>query len=139
MLQPEIYPFSERMLDEGYRVLIETGGSMDISKLDPRIIRIMDLKTPGSGHEHANRWQNIDHLKAGDEIKFVICDRADFDWAAAIVERYQLSPRFTVLFSPEFESCRPRDLAEWILQSGLEVRMQVQLHKYIWDPQTRGV
>ncbi len=139
LLQREIYPFSERMLDDGYKVLIETGGSLDISNLDPRIIRIMDLKTPGSGHEHSNRWSNIDHLRAGDEVKFVICDRSDFDWARRIIERYQLNQRVTVLFSPAFECCRPRELAEWILQEGLDVRMQIQLHKYLWDPQTRGV
>ncbi|MBI4469438.1 MAG: radical SAM protein [Acidobacteria bacterium] len=139
LLQPEIYPFSERMLNEGYRVMIETGGSLDISGLDPRIIRIMDLKTPGSGFEHANRWENLESLKSGDEVKFVICDRTDFDWASSVVRRHELTSRVTVLFSPEFERCRPGDLAGWVLDAGLEVRVQVQLHKYLWEPGVRGV
>ncbi len=139
LLQSEVYPFSERMLESGYRVLIETGGSLDISRLDPRIIRIMDIKTPGSGHQHANRWENIDHLKPGDEVKFVICDRNDFEWSAGVIERYRLNRGVTVLFSPEFERCHPRQLAEWILKARIDVRMQVQLHKYIWNPEMRGV
>ncbi|RMG55947.1 MAG: 7-carboxy-7-deazaguanine synthase QueE [Acidobacteria bacterium] len=139
LAQKEVYPLTERFLDLGYTVLVETSGSLDISQLDPRVIRIMDLKLPGSGHEHANRWENIDHLKPTDEVKFVIVDRRDFDWACDVIRRYDLTRRATVLFSPAWGLCHPRELAEWVLQSGLDARMQLQLHKYIWGPDVRGV
>ncbi|MBI3948916.1 MAG: radical SAM protein [Acidobacteria bacterium] len=139
LVQKEVYPLSERLLNLGHRVLIETSGSFDISRLDPRVICIMDLKAPGSGHEHSNRWENIKHLKPEDEVKFVIADRRDFDWACGVIERYNLTRRVTVLFSPAWGICDPKDLAEWILRSGVEARMQVQLHKYIWGPDVQGV
>lgn len=137
--QKEVYPLTERLLNLGYTVLIETSGSLDISHLDPRVICIMDVKAPGSGHEHSNRWENIEHLKPDDQVKFVIADRRDFDWACGVIERYHLNRRATVLFSPAWGICDPKDLAAWMLQSGVPARLQLQLHKYIWGPDVRGV
>lgn len=139
LVQKEVYPLTERLLDLGYRVLMETSGSLDISKLDPRVIRIMDLKAPGSGHEHSNRWENIEHLTPHDEVKFVIADRRDFEWACEVIRRYDLIERAAVLFSPAWGLCHPQALAEWLLHSGVRARMQLQLHKYIWGPEVRGV
>lgn len=139
LVQKEVYPLTERLLNLGYTVLIETSGSLDISHLDPRVICIMDLKAPGSGHEHSNRWENIEHLKPEDQVKFVIADRQDFDWACGVIERYNLNQRATVLFSPAWGICDPKHLAEWVLQSGVEARLQLQLHKYIWGPDVQGV
>jgi len=139
LAQKEVYPLTERLLTLGYTVLIETSGSFDISHLNPRVICIMDLKAPGSGHEHSNHWENIRQLKPEDQVKFVIADRQDFDWACGVIERYSLTRRVTVLFSPAWGLCDPKDLAAWILQSGVDARMQLQLHKYIWGPDVRGV
>lgn len=139
LVQKEVYPLTERLLNLGYTVLIETSGSFDISQLDPRVICIMDVKAPGSGHDHSNYWENMEHLKLEDEVKFVIADRRDFDWACEVIKRYDLPRRATVLFSPAWGICDPKHLAEWILESGVEARMQLQLHKYIWGPDVRGV
>jgi 7-carboxy-7-deazaguanine synthase len=139
LVQKEVYPLTERLLNLGYTVLIETSGSLDISHLDSRVICIMDLKAPGSGHEHSNRWENIEHLKPEDQVKFVIADRRDFDWACGVIERYHLNRRVTVLFSPAWGICDPKRLAEWVLHSGVQARLQLQLHKYIWGPDVQGV
>jgi 7-carboxy-7-deazaguanine synthase len=154
LLQEGVHVLIARLCDSGKTVLIETSGACDISACDPRAIRIMDLKTPGSGEAERNRWANIPHLTERDEVKFVITDRADFDWARQVIRHYRLNDRVkAVLLSPAFEqaavpedriagcaSLDPRELAEWILTSGLHsVRMQLQMHKFIWDPQTRGV
>ena len=155
LLQPDVHPLTSRLCDLGRTVLIETSGAGDISRCDPRAIRIMDLKTPGSGEVDRNLWANLDHLTARDEVKFVITDRADYRWAKSIIEKHGLGERCrAVLMSPVFEQpggeqiagCRgldPTELAEWILHdppsAGGPVRMQSQLHKLIWDPQARGV
>jgi 7-carboxy-7-deazaguanine synthase len=149
--QCNVHDLMARLCDQGKTVLIETAGAADISRCDPRVIRIMDIKTPGSGESERNLWSNIEHLTPRDEVKFVMTDRADYEWSKRIIAQYDLPSRCgAILMSPVFEQgpgveiagCRgldPRELAEWILADGLPVRMQVQLHKFIWDPRARGV
>ncbi len=120
------------LCDAGYAVSLETCGALDISALDPRVIRVMDLKTPGSGEAAKNRWDNIAHLAARDQVKFVLCSRADYDWARAVIARHALADRCEILMSPCFGELEPRQLAEWILQDRLPVRFQLQLHKMLW-------
>lgn len=120
------------LADAGHEVSVETSGAMDISVLDDRIIRVMDIKTPGSGEVHRNRWENLACLRPTDQLKFVICDRADYEWSRDLLRREGLADRCEVLFSPEHEHVRPGDLADWILADRLPVRFQIQLHKYIW-------
>lgn len=139
LLQPNVLPLMKRLCDLGLRVLIETSGSHDISPIDSRVIRIMDLKCPGSGEEKRNRYSNIDHLRPQDEVKFVITDRVDYDWAKAKLTEFNLSSHCAVLFSPVWGRIEPRQLVEWILADKLPVRFQLQAHKYIWDPKQRGV
>ncbi|ADV64277.1 Radical SAM domain protein [Isosphaera pallida ATCC 43644] len=139
LLQPEALPLMTALADAGFEVLLETSGSLDIAPVDRRVHIIMDLKTPGSGEEAANLWTNLDHLKPTDNLKFVVTNRADFDWTLEIVRRHDLTARCPVLVSPAFDAVSPRDLAEWILKSRLPLRMQLQLHKLIWHPKARGV
>jgi len=139
LLHNDIPVLVRRLLDENYGVLVETSGSLDIRALDPRAILIMDIKCPGSGMSEAVRWDNLEALKPTDQVKFVIRDRADYDWARETVEHRRLAGRHTVLFAPVFGEMEPKRLAEWILQDGLSVRFQLQIHKYIWHPETRGV
>jgi len=126
-----------RLCDAGYVVSLETSGALDISVVDPRVIRIVDIKTPASGESGKNLYSNIDCLSARDEVKFVICNREDYEWARDVLKQYDLSARCTVLFSPVF-GLAPADLAGWILQDHLPVRFQIQLHKYLWGDK-RGV
>ena len=139
LLQPETRPLMTALADAGHTVLLETGGAEDVSDVDPRVRIIMDLKCPDSGECERNRWTNLDHLKPTDEIKFVIASRRDFDWAAGTVRTHRLAERFTVLLSAVFGRVTLADLAAWLLESRLNVRMQLQMHKYIWDPKARGV
>jgi len=139
MLQKEIYELSDLLLAADYTVLIETGGSLDLSKLDPRIIKIVDLKCPGSGEVGRNYWPNLDILQPHDQIKFVIKDRTDYDWTLQVVRQYHLDARFHLLFSPVFNEMALRPLAEWMLADRIQAQLQVQLHKFIWSPETRGV
>ena len=120
------------LCDAGYSVSLETSGAMDISQVDARVSVIMDIKTPGSGEESKNLWANITHLKSKDEVKFVLADRADYDWAKQILEKYQLTEKSPVLFSPVYKTLPPADLAKWVLEDHLPVRMQLQLHKILW-------
>lgn len=122
----------QQLCDAGYEVSLETSGALDISQVDTRVVKVMDLKTPASGEEAKNRWENIDSLGQQDQVKFVICNRGDYDWAKKVVEKYQLAKRFEVLFSPAFGQQEPRELAEWILEDNLPVRFQLQLHKLLW-------
>jgi len=129
-----------RLCDEGFTVLVETGGSLDTSVLDPRAIKILDVKCPGSGEQHRNFWPNLERLNPRDEIKFVIADRADFDFALDVIEKYQLGSREPrVLFSPVWGAVELKEFANWVMQSGVRARMQLQLHKYIWGPDVKGV
>jgi len=132
LAQPGCIDLLVRLADAGHVVSLETSGAMDIAAVDPRVHVVMDLKTPSSGEEARNRWENLEHLKPSDEIKVVVGSREDFDWAIAHVRKHDLTRRFAVLFSPVFEGVSPRTLAEWILDSGLEIRFQMQLHKLIW-------
>jgi 7-carboxy-7-deazaguanine synthase len=139
LLQDDVYELMTTLCDEGFTVLLETGGSLPIDGVEPRVKRIVDIKCPGSGMAKKNRWENIGQLRAGDEVKFVIGSREDFDWAADVIGRYDLAKRSIVLMSPVFGDVEPVQLAEWILASGLQVRFQLQAHKYIWAPEARGV
>lgn len=120
------------LCDAGYRVSIETSGAIDISKVDPRVTRVVDIKTPGSGEIARNRMENLALLRADEQLKFVICDRADFEWSRDLLRQKALDQVCTVMFSPSFGQVEARDLAQWILDERLPVRLQVQLHKYLW-------
>ena len=128
-----------RLLDAGYTVLVETGGHHDISVLDPRAHAIVDVKTPGSQMSQHNDLANLDRLRPGDEVKFVLCDRADYDFAVRIVREHQLEDRVPVHFSPVHPGLEPKDLARWLLDDGLRVRLNLQLHKYVWGADAKGV
>lgn len=138
--QPLVVPLMSKLCDMGYAVAVETGGHVDISGIDERVVRIMDVKCPDSRMSTLNRWENLDVLRANDEVKFVLASREDYDFARGIVERHDLTARTAaVLFSCVFGTVDFRTVAEWILQDGLNVRFQLQLHKFIWDPNQRGV
>ena len=139
LLQPNVFPLMTRLCDLGKRVLLETSGSADVSAVDPRVIKIMDLKCPGSGMAGQNRFDNLRSLDKKDEVKFVIADRADYEWAKQAVAEHQLPSVCTVLFSPVWEKLPLRALADWILADRLPVRLQTQWHKYIWGADARGV
>jgi 7-carboxy-7-deazaguanine synthase len=138
LAQPNCIPLLTALCDLGVEVSIETSGAMDIGKVDPRVVRVMDLKTPGSGEVSKNRYDNIELLQAKDQLKFVICNREDYDWACNKLDEYQLAGRCEVLFSPIHGELEPAQLADWIVADNLPVRMQLQLHKYLWgDEQGR--
>lgn len=132
LAQKAVLPLMTALCDAGHEVSIETSGALDIAPIDPRVRRVMDLKTPGSGEVHRNRWENLEHLRAQDEIKFVICSREDYDWACAEVDHRGLLGRARVLFSPSAEQLSPRELADWLLADRREIRFQLQLHKQLW-------
>ncbi|WP_428309151.1 7-carboxy-7-deazaguanine synthase QueE [Hydrocarboniphaga sp.] len=121
-----------RLCDLGHSVSLETSGALDAGGVDPRVTRIIDVKTPGSGEQARNHWANLDALRAHDEIKFVLCSREDYEWARQIVQQRDLSSRCTVLFSPSHHQVSPRQLADWIIEDRLPVRFQMQLHKQLW-------
>lgn len=140
LLQQGVHPLIEMLLARGHAVMIETSGERDISVLDPRVVRIMDLKCPASGESERNRWSNLEHLTTRDEVKFVVADRRDYEWAREVIRTHRLAERVNaVLLSPVFGKLAPSDLAAWILSDRLPVRMQLQMHKHIWPPTTRGV
>jgi 7-carboxy-7-deazaguanine synthase len=140
LVQPDAIPLMERLVAEGFEVLLETGGHMPIDDVPDAVVTILDVKCPGSGEVDAMHWPNLGQLSARDEVKFVIRDRQDFDYALAVVERHHLAGRVAaVLFSPVFGVLAPAELACWILGSRAPARLQLQTHKYIWDPATRGV
>ncbi len=151
LLQPGVHELMERLCDGGKAVLIETSGACDIAPCDPRVIRIMDLKTPGSGEVDRNLWANIDHLTHRDEVKFVVCDRDDYEWSKQVIQRYQLHERVKAVLMGAAAAVDPgehvagvpgldlRELTDWVLADRLPVRLQVQLHKLIWEPVARGV
>ena len=140
LLQKNVLPLMSMLADAGHTVLLETSGAHDISDVDPRVHRIMDLKTPGSGEVDKNLWSNIDHLTARDEVKFVIGSREDYEWSREKMRHFNLTKRCrAVLFSPIFGRIDPRQIVEWILSDKLDVRFQLQMHKFIWSPTQRGV
>lgn len=120
------------LCDAGYQVSLETSGAPDVAQVDPRVVKVMDLKTPGSGEHARNRYENVMHLRSQDQLKFVICDRADYEWSKEVLAQYRLAEHTEVLFSPSYRTLEPRVLAEWILADQLPVRFQLQLHKLLW-------
>ncbi len=133
LAQPNCLPLLTQLCDAGLEVSLETGGALPIADVDPRVSIVLDLKTPGSLEVDRNLYDNIPHLKPKDQVKFVICDRKDYDWSRAKLDQYDLSARAgEILFSPSWGQVQPTDLAQWILSDGLRVRMQLQLHKIIW-------
>lgn len=139
LMQDDVHALMTTLCDRNYTVLLETGGSLPIDTTDDRVVIIMDLKTPSSGMVKKNRYENIEKLKLTDEVKFVIADRDDYEWSKEMIEKYDLTTKCHILFSPVFSSIQPVTLAEWILEDTLPVKYQLQLHKYIWKPDTRGV
>lgn len=134
LAQLNCIPLLKRLCDAGYQVSLETSGALDLSQVDARVSRVMDLKTPDSGEAHRNLYPNVDHLKHNDQVKFVICSRADYDWARFQIDRFGLTDKVgEVLFSPSHGALEPRQLAEWIVEDNLPVRFQMQLHKYLWN------
>ncbi|MCO6440338.1 MAG: 7-carboxy-7-deazaguanine synthase QueE [Nitrococcus mobilis] len=123
------------LCDRGYRVSLETSGAFDVQAVDPRVVKVMDLKTPASGEVRRNRWENLNYLRPHDELKFVICNRQDYDWARVKVNELKLGERWTVFFSASYGELSSRLLADWILADRLNVRLQIQLHKYLWGDQ----
>lgn len=145
LIHRNAFRLAELLLERGYTVLVETSGAIDVAPLDPRVHKIMDLKCPGSGEEARNLWSNLDHLTGRDEVKFVIKDRADYEWARDVVRGRGLAQRVeqgtlrAILFSPVWDAVDFKDLAAWILEDRLPVRFQVQLHKVIWGAGVAGV
>lgn len=140
LLQTNVLPLMKMLADAGLTVLLETSGAHDISKVDARVHRIMDLKTPGSGECDRNLWSNVPHLNKRDEVKFVVGSREDYEWSRAIIREHNLPERCrAVLLSPIFGRIEPREIVDWILTDNLQVRFQLQMHKFIWPAATRGV
>ena len=140
LLQAGAIPLLKELCDAGRTVMLETSGERDISKVDPRVHRIMDLKAPGSGESQRNRWENIADLSKRDEVKFVLADRADYDWAKGVIEEHGLPERVhAVLLGCVWGELDPKDLVKWVLEDQLPVRVQMQMHKVIWDADAQGV
>ena len=140
LLQDEVYPLMERLLDAGRTVLLETGGHRSTERVPSRVITILDIKCPGSGEAHRNDWANLDRLKPHDQVKFVVTDRADYEFARDVLARHRLAGRAAAIhFSPVHGVLAPRTLSEWVLADRLPVRLQLQVHKYNWPVGTRGV
>lgn len=145
LVHANAFRLAEMLLDEGFTVLVETSGAVDIAPLDPRTHRIMDLKCPGSGEVERNLWENLAHLTERDEVKFVIADRADYEWTRQAVREHGLVGRLeartlgALLVSPVWGALEPAELAAWILEDRLPLRLQMQLHKQLWGPDTKGV
>jgi 7-carboxy-7-deazaguanine synthase len=145
LVHPGAFRLATLLLDRGHTVLVETSGAVDVAPLDPRVHKIMDLKCPGSGEVEKNLWSNLDHLTERDEVKFVVKDRRDYEWATSRIRERRLDERVregrlrALLVSPVWGEMEVRDLAEWILEDALPLRLQIQLHKLVWDPRARGV
>ncbi len=139
LLQPGTFELLTRLCDRGYQVLLETNGSLDVAAVDRRVTKIVDFKCPSSNEEPKNLWANVAALAETDEVKFILADRADYEYAKGALTRHDLSARCPVTFSPVFGRLDPAELAEWILADGLDVRLGLQLHKIFWPERTRGV
>ena len=145
LVHPNAFRLAEILLNDGFTVLVETSGSIDVAPLDPRAHKIMDLKCPGSGEVEKNLWENLDQLTARDEVKFVVADRTDYEWTRDVIRERELDRRLeegrlaALLVSPVWDGLDLADLARWVLEDRLPVRLQTQLHKHIWDPDARGV
>jgi len=140
LLQPGVLPLMRELCDAGKTVLVETSGEADVSEVDRRVHKVMDLKCPGSGESHRNRWSNLEHIGTGDEIKFVLADRADYEWMRDVIRERRLAERTpNLLASTVFGKLAPRDLVAWVLADKLTVRVQLQMHKYVWPADATGV
>jgi len=139
LMQNEAIPLMQTLLKKNYTVMLETGGALPIDEVPEQVIKIMDLKSPGSGEESKNNYDNLRHLTLKDEVKFVILDREDYDWSKKILDKYVVHKNAQVLFSPVYEKLDLKDLAQWILEDNLPVRLQTQLHKVIWSKDAIGV
>lgn len=140
LLQADVYPLMERLIESGRTVLLETGGHISIATVPGPVVKIMDVKCPGSGEAEHNEWSNIDRLSARDQVKFVILNRADYEFARQTMRDYDLPRRVAaILFSPVHGELDPKELAAWVLEDALPVRVQLQIHKYIWGSDARGV
>jgi len=140
LLQPQVHDLMTELLERDYTVLLETGGSLDLGQVPAAVIKIVDLKPPASGEVEANLWSNVAHLDANDEVKCVVADRGDYEWAREKVVEHDLFERVAAVnFSPVFGELHPRTLTKWILDDGLPIRLNLQIHKFIWDPDTKGV
>ena len=139
LLQDEVYPLMERLLASGHTVMLETGGHRPIDRVPADVIKVVDVKCPGSGEAAKNYWPNLDALAPHDEVKFVIADRADYEFAREVVRTKLPDRPSPILFSPVHGTLDPKQLAEWVLADRLAVQVQLQLHKFIWHPTTRGV
>jgi 7-carboxy-7-deazaguanine synthase len=140
LLQEEVYPLMERLLDLGHTVMLETGGHRSIARVPGAVLKIVDVKCPGSGESHRNHWENLSLIGPNDEVKFVLKDRADYDFAREVITRHELHGKAgAILLSPVHGVLDARLLSEWVLADRLQVRVQLQLHKFIWSPETRGV
>ncbi len=139
LIQTQTIELAKALIKDGKKVLVETNGSLDISALEEPLIRIMDIKCPGSKEHEKMNWDNIQDLRQNDNVKFIIADREDFNWAVDKVEKFDLLNKSEVLFSPAFEILNPEKLSKWILECSLPIRLQLQIHKYIWQPSIRGV
>jgi len=139
LLQKEVFPLMESLLKNKFQVMLETSGSLPIKNVPAEVIKILDLKCPGSGEENKNLWENLNHLGITDEIKFVIADRVDYEWSKKVLRDHELDKKNPILFSPVFKKLKLKDLTEWILEDNLPVLLHTQLHKHIWDQKTIGV
>ncbi len=137
--QKEVFTLMDALLKENFRVMLETSGSLSVADVPSPVIKIIDLKCPGSGEVDKNHWGNLNHLSPVDEIKFVIADRADYEWSRSVLKKHELHKKSHVLFSPVSDKLNLKDLTEWILEDNLPVRLQTQLHKQIWSKETTGV
>ena len=139
LLQEAVYPLMEALLKKGYRVMLETSGALPIDKVPEKVIKILDIKCPGSGEEKKNHLENLKFLSPHDEVKFVLLDRADYEWSRDMLRKYDMVPSKQVLFSPVYDKLNLKDLSQWILKDRLAVRLQTQLHKVIWSKDAIGV
>ena len=139
LLQENVYPLMEALLKKGYRVMLETSGALPIDKVPEKVIKILDIKCPGSGEEKKNHLENLKFLSPHDEVKFVLLDRADYEWSRDMLRKYDMVPSKQVLFSPVYDKLNLKDLSQWILKDRLAVRLQTQLHKVIWSKDAIGV
>ena len=139
LLQEDVYPLMEALLKKGYRVMLETSGALPIDKVPEKVIKILDIKCPGSGEEKKNHLENLKFLSPHDEVKFILLDRADYEWSRNMLRKYDMVPSKQVLFSPVYDKLNLKDLSQWILKDRLAVRLQTQLHKVIWSKDAIGV
>ncbi len=139
LLQEEVYDLMDALLAKNYEVLLETGGGVSVAQVPERVIKILDVKCPGSGEDAKNLWDNLDHLNPHDEVKFVLADRADYEWSRDVLQRRDIHQKAQVLFSPVYDTLGLKELAQWVLEDNLPVRVQTQLHKIIWGKDAIGV